>query len=130
MMAAFLLLCYGIMIPAAAAPVRICLFEKKVDLAGHATCGENSTGKVKCCADCGSTEMDDSCCIEINKLPAATIPAPPFLLFPNLSCLAPLVVCVPPCPVMELREPFVPSVPIRGPDLPGEWRALLGVWNI
>ena len=129
-MAAVLLLCFGIMIPVAVAPMRTCFLEKKTHTASFATYGETSTGKVKCCPDCGSTEEGDSCCIEVEKLPDATNPAPPFLLFPVSFCLAPLDLRVPPCPVMELKEPFVPSVPIRGPDLPHDWRALLGVWNI
>lgn len=129
-MAALLLLCFGIIIPAAAAPMRICFLEKEVHTAGFATYGETSTGKEKCCPDCGSTEKGDSCCIEVKKLPDSINPAPPFLLFPISFCLAPMDVCIPPCPVTDLKEPFAPSVPIRGPDLPREWRALLGVWNI
>lgn len=131
LVAAFLLVCFGILIPTAAAPMRICFADGAILEPGFATYGETASHKVKCCPDCGSGKEGDSCCMDVKKLPDAPQPFSPLALLPPiLFCEREFVFTLPPCPVVDVEELFSPSAPIRGPDPPRERRALLGIWNI
>jgi hypothetical protein len=127
--ATFLLLCMAFMVPASASSVRVCFIEDAVLLPGWDAKEAGGSEKPKCCPDCDGKE-DGHCCMDVKKLPDAPEPSAPIFLSPVFLSLPTLEVCLPPCPVTEADRPFVPSTPIRGPDLPQEWRALLGVWNI
>lgn len=124
------MLAFGISIPWAVSPMRVCGLEGKVLLPGFATYGETATHKAKCCPECGTHGKGDSCCHDLKQLPDSQEPSGPLVL-PLLSLcdLNPAFV-LPPCPVAEANEPFAPSVPIRGPDPPALRRALLEIWNI
>ena len=119
----------ALLVPVAAASVRVCFIENGVLLPGWDAAQATDSEKPKCCPECDGME-DGRCCLDLKKLPDAPIPSTPILLTPVFFWIATSVVCLPPCPVTEAARPFVPSTPIRGPDLPREWRALLGVWNI
>ena len=69
MLAALLLFCVGILIPASASPVRICFLEL----------GLNSyQADSKCCPDCNQgTEQPDPCCHDLEELPDAPAPQLP-----------------------------------------------------
>lgn len=127
--ATFLLLCMALLVPASASSVRVCFIEEAVLLPGWDAERSSDSEKPKCCPGCDGKE-DGHCCMELKKLPDAPEPSVHIFLSPVFFCLATSEVCVPPCPVLEACRSFLPSAPIRGPDLPREWRALLGVWNI
>jgi hypothetical protein len=130
LLAAFLTVCLGILIPVAASPMRFCFLDDSVLLPGFATYGETSTHKDKCCPDCGGTEQGESCCLDLKKLPDAEFPTGPVVLPSLVCCELDVRIAVPPCPVIWMESAHVPATPIRGPDSPGSWRALLSVWNI
>jgi hypothetical protein len=128
--AALLTMCLGILIPVVASPMRVCFLDDSVLLPGFTTYGESPTHKDKCCPKCGDTEEGDSCCLDLKKLPDAEHPSGPLVL-PSLVCLKlDDRTIVPSCPVTWIESAHVPATPIRGPDSPGSWRALLSVWNI
>lgn len=131
LLAALLLVCFGILIPTAASPVRICFLEAKLLEPGFAAYGETVDHKLKCCPDCGAPENGDSCCMDVKKLPDAPDPSAPVLvLSPIFFFERELDFSLPPCPVADLKETFSPAAPIRGPDSPGARRAVLAIWNI
>jgi hypothetical protein len=121
--AALLLVCLGMMVPLAAAPVRLCLVEHRLLVAG---CGAE---KSPCCPDCGD-HHEEPCCVELEDLPDAPAPSVPEGL-PAMAVLdlpAPVFV-VPPAVLVEASA-FEAAAPIRGPDSPAAWRALLEVWRL
>jgi len=128
--AAFVTICLGILIPAVASPMRVCFLDGSVLLPGYATFGESPTHKDKCCPDCGDTDQGDSCCLDLKELPDAEHPGGPLVLPPLVCCGLEIGIVVPPCPVMWTEAVRMPSTPIRGPDSPGSRRALLAIWNI
>lgn len=131
LLATLLLVCFGMLIPTAASPMRVCLLEGKVHEPGFTSYGETASHKIKCCPDCGSTEEGDSCCQDVKKLPDVPAPSPPMILLPPVFfCEREFEFTVPPCPVADVANPFAPSKPIRGPDSPGARRAQLGIWTI
>ena len=130
LLAMLLLVCFGISVPMAALPMRVCQLEGKLLSPGFVTFGETATHKDKCCPDCGETESGDSCCHDVKKLPASPEPSGPLVLPPLFFCEANPRVVLPPCPVAEVDASFALSRPIRGPIPPGLRRALLGIWNI
>lgn len=125
--ATILLVCFGLLLPTAAAPIRICFIEDKVLEPGFKTFGETPGHKDKCCRDCGKS--GESCCTELSKLPDALEASFPAHHIPLLVWEPLPRVIIPQCPE-KLVEVFVPTAPIRGPDSPGQRRALLEIWNI
>ena len=113
----------------AVASVRVCFIEKSAHLPGWTAIVSADSEKPKCCIECDG-KQDSGCCMDVKKLPDAPAPSAPIFLSPVFFCITDQEICLPPCPVTELTQPFVPARPIRGPDLPREWRALLGVWTI
>lgn len=113
--ATLLLVCYGVILPVAASPVRICLLEER----------ERTPD---CCEKCPSTHKD--CCAEMDTLPDSPVPTnptdiPPFVAAELASFIIgdfPEVVGLPQAPAF--------SQPIRGPDTPAAYRSVLGVWSI
>lgn len=129
-LAAFLTVCLGILIPVVASPVRVCFLDGSVLLPGFTTYGESPSHKEKCCPKCGDTEEGESCCLELKRLPDAEFPTGPLVLPSQVCCEVDVCIAVPSCPVTWIESAHVPATPIRGPDSPGSWRALLSVWNI
>lgn len=130
-LAALLLVCFGILVPTAASPMRVCFLEEKLLEPGFTSFGETASHKLKCCPDCGSPENGDGCCMDVRKLPDAPDPSGTVVVLPALLlCELPVAVVLPSCPLTEAAECYVPSRPIRGPDEPGARRALLAIWNI
>jgi hypothetical protein len=128
--AVFLTVCLGILIPVVASPMRVCFLDETVLLPGFTTYGESPTHKDKCCPKCGDTDEGESCCLDLKKLPDAEHPSGPLVLPPLVCCELDVSTVVPPCAVTWIESAHVPATPIRGPDSPGSWRALLSVWNI
>jgi len=124
-----LLLCMVLLVPASASSIRVCFLASDVLMPGWTSQEDSDSQKPKCCPDCDGKE-DGSCCLDVKKLPDAPEPNSPGFRVPVWFCLPTLEVGLPPCPVIALETPFVPSAPIRGPDSPGERRALLEIWNI
>ena len=124
------MLCLGILIPVVSLPMRVCLLEDAVLLPGFATYGETPGHKEKCCPDCGNTDKGESCCLDLKKLPDAELPTRPLDLPSLVFCQIDIRVAVPKCPVACMESAHVPATPIRGPDSPGSWRAILSIWNI
>jgi len=128
--ATILLICFGFLIPTAAAPIRVCFIEDKVLEPGFQSHGETADGKIKCCPDCGGGSEDGSCCLEVKKLPESLSAASTPVFIPLLFCVEFLPAVAPDCPVVEIAQVFVPATPIRGPDTPASRRAVLEIWNI
>lgn len=128
LLAAVLMFCFGIMLPLAASPVRMCLMEGTIHVPGFPAIGVADTHGDACCPDCGN--HDQPCCAELQKLPDSTLPA----TFPDLPPLVgidlPGVWFLAPLEPVVLDPAFHPSVPIRGPDTPSEHRAVLAIWRI
>ena len=119
---ALLLFCVGILIPASASPVRICILELELN---------SSQAESKCCSDCKrGTEQPDPCCHDLEKLPDSSAPQNPVELPPVVVA----DVLVPLCPfpaVPNARDGYFSiSAPIRGPTLPVACRAVWGIWRL
>lgn len=122
LLAALLLFCVGIMIPASASPVRVCLLEL-----GLQSIQEDS----KCCGDCEhGKDQPDPCCHDLESLPDSPAPQDPVELPPAVVADLPPVLFASPVPVLVCREGFSVSEPIRGPTSPAACRAVFGVWRL
>lgn len=122
LLAALLLVCVGILIPAGATPVRFCFLELGLNSAQEES---------KCCPDCNQdTKRPDPCCLDLEELPDARAPQLPRELPPAVVVDAPSMLC--PSPVMTVihRDSFFESKPIRGPTSPAAYRAVLGIWRL
>lgn len=128
--AAFLLVCLGVIIPLAGSPVRICLLDGKLLMPGISECSRD-TVKAPCCPDCGEKEHGDSpCCLAIDELPDATPPAIADPLPAAIVMDLPEPLFRIPAPAPATAAVFRAAVPIRGPDSPAARRAVLGVWRL
>ncbi len=118
LIAALMLACLGIMLPAMAGPLRFCLIEECLLIA---------TEESDCCPDCDRS-ADQPCCVDLDALPDA---APPQLALE-----------LPPVTARELPAIAIPAAlesdhrlksgakPIRGPASPTAHRAVLGIWRL
>jgi hypothetical protein len=122
MLAALLLFSVGILIPAAASPVRICFIELAL------VCHQDDS---KCCSDCGQdSDQPDPCCLEIEELPDSSTPGQPIEL--PAAVIAAVLESPHSCPERKAsgRDSFARSTPIRGPTSPAAYRAVLGIWRL
>ncbi|MBU6327350.1 MAG: hypothetical protein KGQ89_06970 [Verrucomicrobia bacterium] len=127
--AAFLLLCMTLLVPASAAPIRVCFDEHRLVVPGWSSSSPANSTETKCCKSCEGREKAP-CCSDMQQLPDSTTPAapvalPPFYFVQDFSaCL------IPPCPVTEvsLRVGDFPPDPQSDPRV--TFRARLGVWII
>jgi hypothetical protein len=119
--AAFLLACLGMMIPLAAAPVRVCLIENELKAAGEKAC----------CSKCKKeTKHDSHCCVQVDELPDAPPIGAPEGVPPLMAVdLPPQPFLLPPVAIVPM-ESYAAATPIRGPDEPCRQRAILGVWRL
>jgi hypothetical protein len=79
--AIWLLACFGMMLPAAATPLRVCF------IGTHLAIAAEDTG---CCHDCNRpTEGPQPCCMDLESLPDASTPEAAVLLPPVPICLLP-----------------------------------------
>lgn len=113
--ATLLLICFGMMLPAAAMPVRVCLLEEKDRVPD-------------CCSTCHTERRD--CCADLDQMPDATVPGglfvPPAFSGFQLPFFEPVR-------TTEIAADDFPShrhPPIRGPDSPAAFRSVLGVWRL
>lgn len=127
-LAAWLLVCFGAMLPTAASPIRVCLLETRVS-EGTSSAKKAEEKKSECCDDCG-THQHEECCAELKSVPDSTLPNW-HVEMPDMVVvdLPPLVTAGPPVRLVT-DAAFHPSVPIRGPDSQGCRRAMLAVWRI
>lgn len=122
LLATLLLFCVGIMIPAAASPVRVCILELGM---------KSAQVDSKCCADCDhDSEQPDPCCHDLESLPDSPAPQDPLELPTVIVADLPPLPFVSPVPVLVCLEKFSVSEPIRGPTSPAACRAVLGVWRL
>lgn len=113
--ATLLLICFGLLMPVAALPVRVCLLDLE-------------ERQPECCQKCGVKH--DNCCKDLDQIPDSVVPGGP---------MAPLMFVPFELPVWEIAavgevivesSPREISPPIRGPDSPAAFRAVLGIWSI
>jgi hypothetical protein len=122
MLAALLLFCVGILIPASASPVRICFLEFELN---------SSQADSKCCSDCSKgTEKPDPCCHDLEKLPDSGVPQDPVELPAAVITDVPASLCLTPVTAPMCLRHFPVSAPIRGPTSPAAYRAVLGIWRL
>ena len=120
-LAIFLIFCVGMMIPAPASSVRVCLLEQRI----ISLCPQ-----VECCEDCEKNQNPpDPCCVEVEKLPDVAVPHAPLGLPPAIVTEIAIPVSPQPAAGVELKV-FSASEPIRGPDSPTAYRAVLGIWRL
>lgn len=122
LLAALLLFCVGILIPASATPVRVCLLEF----------GLSSVKQdFPCCEDCNQgTDRPDTCCYDLEKLPDSLTPGiavelPAAVVTDVLVAWFPTLVMT-----FAASDRFPVSAPIRGPTSPAAHRAVLGIWRL
>jgi|SRR5687767_3486459 len=129
--AAFLLVCLGMIIPLAGSPVRFCLLDQRVLVPGFSACGGESLKKVPCCQDCGKEEHEDApCCFQVDELPDAIAPSAPDVVPPVMVMDLPEPMFTAPAFIALCEPVFVAARPIRGPDTPTARRAVLGIWRL
>jgi hypothetical protein len=120
--AIWLLACFGMMLPAAATPVRVCF------IGSHLAIAAEDAG---CCHDCDRpAEGPQPCCMDLESLPDASTPEAAVLLPPVPICTIPEGPAAAPLPNHPVGECMLRAVPIRGPDSPSARRALIGVWRL
>jgi hypothetical protein len=120
LLASFLLLCLGVLVPVAASPMRVCLLDGGIFAASCAT-------EVGCC-DCDGSH--EPCCVELEKLPTLSVPQAELELPPALLAELPSWICPQPLASERSREISRYSEPIRGPDSPAARRAVLEIWRL
>lgn len=121
--AALMLACLGILLPTAAASVRVCLLEERLVIGA-------GSGDSECCSDCTRESQDrETCCFDLDALPDASAPQPSVELPPavvsDIVCAVLLSLETEP-----VRGLSAHSWPIRGPDSPAAYRAVLGNWRL
>jgi hypothetical protein len=119
--AVLLLACFGMLIPAAALPLRVCMLEKRV-------LSTEVHSDANCCSDC-TRETDDRepCCLDLDAIPDSPVPQPSLssivIDLPTEALAAP--------PWIDLSHGVLAlTVLIRGPVPPAARRAMLGVWRL
>lgn len=118
----WLLACFGMLLPVAATPVRICF------LGSHLAMVAKESG---CCDNCTQpAEGPQPCCMDLEALPEASTPEVEVVLPPIPICVLPDGPAVAPVPSRPVRECMVRSTPIRGPDTPTAWCAVINVWRL
>ena len=122
LLAALLLFCVGILIPASATPVRVCFLEFELS-----SLKQDSA----CCDDCSQgTDQPDACCHDLEQLPDSLAPGAPVEL--PAAVITDVVVAWFPMLVMAAAasDMFPVAAPIRGPTSPAAHRAVLGIWRL
>ena len=123
-MAVLLLACFGILLPTAASPVRVCLLENRI-LISEVDSDSN------CCSDCTrETDERNSCCMDLEALPDASAPQPSVELPPIIITELQIAAIPPPMSVDLCRWIDAPSGTIRGPTSPAAYRAVLSIWRL
>lgn len=130
-LATFLLLCIGMMIPLAASPVRVCLLDGSVMMSAFKAASD-AQPENDCCTDCDdpAKSLHDDCCADLEKLPDSTLPLGK-VDAPDMAVMDVVPLVLPPiCETWVTHSVFIPSTPIRGPDSPCAYRAVLAIWRI
>ena len=123
-MTAFLLACFGMLIPTVASPLRVCMLEQRVLTA-------EVRSEANCCSDC-TRETDDRnpCCVDLEALPDSSVPEPAISLPPVNVISLPMDVMVTPPWVEPFHEAPAFADPVHGLAPPAVRRAVLGVWRL
>lgn len=115
LMTIILAICFGIQLPTAAMPVRVCLLDP-----------EERTEN--CCRDCPSDSKD--CCAELDRLPDAPVPDPNFSTPPFVGYVIPSAIAdVLPMPVRIVTPPRHEQPP-SGIGPPTTRLCVLNVWKL
>jgi hypothetical protein len=132
LLAALVLACLGILIPAGGTSLRLCLLEGRIvphhNQAAQAALPATST---KCCDDCRDEPASPQpCCLDLKELPDAT--APP--VHPELPAVAVMDLellhwIAPPAPAIETAIRTA-ATEVRGPTPPALRRAMISVWRL
>jgi hypothetical protein len=122
--AAFLLACFGMLIPTVATPLRVCMLEQRVF-------STEVRSNANCCSDC-TRETDDRnpCCLDLEALPDSSVPQPSISLPPVIVTHLQERVIVSPPWIESVDEVKAFVEPVRGPAPPAARRAVLGVWRL
>jgi hypothetical protein len=121
-LAALLLFCVGMMIPASASHLRICF----LDLGWHFSPEDSD-----CCDDCSrDSEEPDPCCHDLEKLPDTSAPQDPVELPPVVVADILSGACLASHGFHLQRGYHLVSTPIRGPTSLVSCRAKLGIWRL
>lgn len=123
-------LAFGLMVPAMAAPVRICL-TSICSCPDTDCCKKNSDG---CCDEKpegdDETSPEPSCCVAAPTLPES-MPSPEPQLIPELHVIdLGWSTSAPPHRIEEIGAPVKPKARIRGPTLSPTFRPLLAIWRL
>lgn len=114
-MATILAVCFGILLPAAAIPVRVCLLHPG-DLSGE------------CCGNCATSHQD--CCTDFKTVPYSTMPDGHFETPAFAGYVIPDFWAELPCIPESIAPPPCFARPPTGIGTPMAHRAVLNVWRL
>ena len=124
LIAVLMLACFGVLLPTAAASVRVCLLEERVLIA---ELGDGSA----CCSDCSrETEERDPCCLDLEALPDSSVPEASVELPAALISDLPQNAMMPPMKPHLGGQVFVRPEAILGRASPAAYRAVLNQWRL
>lgn len=115
LMVTILAICYGILLPAAGMPLRVCLLDAM----------ERS---VDCCDDCSDDSKD--CCVDVETLPDSPMPGASFETPAFVGYAIPFVMTELPCIPVRIVPPPCFERPRTGIGPPAERLAVLNVWRL
>jgi len=122
--ATFLLVCLGIMLPTAASPVRICFLQEQIITANV---GPDSS----CCPDCTKETHDSTpCCVDLETMPDAATPQPSIERPPIISISICENAILGPLSITYDRKSSLLPQRVWGPTSPTAHRAVLGIWRL
>lgn len=115
LMVTILAICYGILLPAAGMPLRVCLLDAM----------ERS---VDCCDDCSDESKD--CCVDVETLPDSPMPGGNFETPAFVGYAIPFVMTELPSIPESIVPPPCFERPRTGIGPPAERLAVLNVWRL
>jgi len=113
--ATLLLVCFGMIVPLAGQPLRVCLLEMK-------------ERQEDCCKKCHTEHKD--CCAEVGEIPDAPLPGTPLDVPPFIGFVLPVFEAACPVEIVPAQVTVGYLPPIRGPDSPGAFRSVLNIWRL
>jgi hypothetical protein len=127
LVAILLLICCGIVIPAAAGQVRLCTTDYSLSVDSLSA---ESAKPAACCDECSKPPGKAPCCLQVEKLPAFTVPATQEPLPALVGWDAPLISFAPVLRLLAAHSELARHQPIRGPSVASAPQALFEVWRI
>lgn len=130
LVAILLLLCCGMVVPAAVANLRLCTADFTLSVSELEGPTQAAAELDACCDDCSKPVPGAPCCINVAKLPAFTAPSPQEALPAILAWDAAPITFAPVLRLLADHPTPAGRDSPRGPPSACARRALLEVWRI